>query len=73
MKITIYADTLEDADRAFRLLKQKQDEAREKYHPSKRECVIWSSIVPGDDWRALIWGDPSHWRVDCRRMGGGDE
>lgn len=68
MKITIYADTVEDADRAFRVLKhQDLPQHRDLARPVRRDCTIWSSVTPGDPWRAMIWGGPDHWRVDCRR------
>lgn len=67
MKVTIWADNLDDFDRARRILLRdiEQYPDRSKMQ-DKRNGHLYSSLLRNDSWRALVWGGPDHYRVDCR-------
>jgi hypothetical protein len=67
VRVTVYADSLEDAQRALRAIRQHVEKDPTPT-PRKYNGALWSSADPAEDWHALVWGTPEHMRADCRRQ-----
>lgn len=61
MKLTIQADTLEDARRAVLQIERHALQHPEP-RPRPRDGVIYTAP---DGWQCLVWGSPDHWRAEC--------
>lgn len=75
VRVTIYADSLDDADRAMRAVLQDARTHPQGHGPRQRDGSLWSGMH-GEDltgWHALVWGGPDHWRADCRSQSDEDE
>lgn len=70
VRVTIYADSLDDAVRALGAVRQEARERPEGRGPRARDGALWSGRE--DDWHALVWGGPAHYRVDSRRQDASD-